>query len=392
MKDSVRISLKLSGLRQSINDFDDTGAAEDLDKLTTEYRQAETEYRAALVVEDVDQGPARNGQDGEAAELRGLVRKASLGRMLTGILDESQGAGADRELREAKGLPASYIPWELLEHRAAVAITGDEEGNMQPWIQRVFPRSAMAFCGVDVVTASVGEELVPVITTGITIGDPGRATAQAESSPAGSVTTLTPRRFTGGFPIAREDMAKFARIEEAFREEAQSAIQDALDLDFLTKTNKGLLTTAADTEPTAPNAATSAATFLSDVYGAVDGRFANDVNEVRLLVEPETYGYMGGLVYDTGSGMTVADKMRSIGVPVFATDNAGAYASNRQEALVIQGPPRRNSIGATWGGIEVIRDEFTSASSGLVNFVILTMWDFEVVRSGPYLRKRYRRS
>ena len=65
MKDSVRISLKLSGLRQSINDFDDTGAAEDLDKLTTEYRQAETEYRAALVVEDVDQGPARNGQDGK---------------------------------------------------------------------------------------------------------------------------------------------------------------------------------------------------------------------------------------------------------------------------------------------------------------------------------------
>ena len=60
MKDSVRISLKLSELRQSINDFDqETGAAEDLDKFTAEYRQQETEFRAAVVVEDVDQGPAR---------------------------------------------------------------------------------------------------------------------------------------------------------------------------------------------------------------------------------------------------------------------------------------------------------------------------------------------
>ena len=200
-----------------------------------------------------------------------------------------------------------------------------------------------------------------------------------------SVDTLSPRRFTGNWPVAREDMHKWGMIEDAFRSDAMDAIADALDIDVLTKNNKGLLTTAADPDPTpaTPPDKTPAATFLSDVYGAVDGKFANAISEVSLLVGPESYGYMGGLVYDTGSGMTVADKLQSIGVNVFVTDNAGAYANNRQEALVTAGPPRRNAVAATWGGIEVIRDDVTSADAGLVNFHVLTMFDFEVVRKGP---------
>ena len=183
-------------------------------------------------------------------------------------------------------------------------------------------------------------------------------------------------------------------IEDAFRTDAMDAIADALDIDVLTKNNKGLLTTAADPDPTpaTPPAATPAATFLSDVYGAVDGRFANAINEVTLLLGPESYAYAGGLAFDAGSGLSVVDKLQSIGVSVFVTDNAGAYASNRQEALVTAGPPRRNGVAATWGGIEVIRDDVTSAGAGLVNFHILTMFDFAVVRSGPYHRTRYRRS
>ena len=101
---------------------------------------------------------------------------------------------------------------------------------------------------------------------------------------------------------------------------------------------------------------------------------------------------MGGLVYDAGSGMTVADKLRSIGVETFVTDNAGAYAQNRQEAVVIVGPPRRNATAVTWNGIEIIRDEFTSASKGELIFTVAAFADFAILRAKAYDRKRYRRA
>ena len=394
MTSSTQLQLKLSELRETINSFPDDGDTSELDKLTNEHVDTERRYRAALVTESSSDSTRKPSGDGESTEFRSLIERASLGRMLAGIADDAQGAGAERELRQARNLPDSYIPWEMLEQRAAVAVSGDEEGSAKSWVRRVFPRSAMAATGVEMITADVGEQLVPIVGTGITIGEPGRTVAQGQSSPTATVDTLSPRRFTGNWPVAREDMAKWSMLEDAFRVDAMSALQDALDIDVLTKTNKGLLTTAADPDPTpaTPAAATPAATFLSDVYGAVDGRFANAINEISLLLGPESYAYAGGLVFDTGSGMTVVDKLQSIGVSVFVTDNVGAYANNRQEALVTAGPPRRNGVAATWGGIEVIRDDVTSADAGLVNFHVLAMFDFEVVRKGPYHRTRYRRS
>ena len=327
----------------------------------------------------------------EGREIRQLVGRASLGKMMAGIADDGQGNGAKRELRQARNLPDNYIPWDLLEKRAAVDVSGDEEGNTTSWIQRVFPMSAAAFCGVDVVMADVGETLVPVITTGVTIGFVAPGAAQAESSPEAAVTTLTPRRGTGNFPINKEDLAKFPGMEDAWRMELTSAVQNAIDVDLLTLSGKGLLK-AGGTNPTDPSDPTTAAEFLADVYGAVDGAMSSAVNQNKLLVGPETYGYMGGLIYDTGSGMTVADKLASIGVQILVTDNAGPYAANDQDGLVIVGPPRRNAIGVTWRGVEIIRDEFSLAREGQLRFTVAVMWDFENVRSAGFVRKSYRRS
>ena len=391
MTPASQLQLKLSQLREQINDFPEDGAADDRDKLTLEYRDVDSRWRAAIVTEESEATP-HNAGDGEATEFRSLVQRASLGRMLVGIADDAEGAGADRELRQAVKVPDNYIPWEMLEERAVLVVTGDEEGSAQPWVQRIFPRSAMAATGVSMIQAEVGEQLVPIVGTGITIGEPGRTVAQAASSPTATVDTLSPRRFTGNWPVAREDMRKWELIEDAFRADALPALGDAVDIDILTKASKGLLTTASDADPTAPTDATTAPEFLADCYSAVDGRHANLIDEISLVLGPESYGFMGSIAFDSGSGLSVADKLVSIGVSVFVTDNAGPYASNSQEALIVAGPPRRNSIGATWGGIEVIRDDVTSADAGLVNFHILMMFDFAVVRKGPFHRARYRRS
>ena len=74
----------MSEIREAINAFPEDGAAEDRDKLTTEFRDVDSRWRAAVVVEESETTPY-NGSDGEATEFRSLVKRASLGRMLAGI-------------------------------------------------------------------------------------------------------------------------------------------------------------------------------------------------------------------------------------------------------------------------------------------------------------------
>ena len=387
----LELELRQSEARQELADLLESDADnEKVGALNVELRSLDRQLMAQKLVSPEPETSTSTGTP-EGRELRQLISKASLGRMMAGIADDGQGDGAERELRQARNLPDNYVPWDLLETRAAVSVTGDEEGNTTPWIQRVLPTSAAAFCGIDVQMADVGEVLVPVITTGVTIGFVAPAAAQAESSPVAAVTTLSPRRGTGSFPIAREDLAKFPGMEDAWRMELTQAVQNAIDLDLLTLASKGLLK-AGGTDPTAPSDATTAPEFLADVYGAVDGSMSSAVNQNKLLLGPETYAFAGSLVYDAGSGMTVADKLASIGVQVFVTDNAGPYASNAQAGLVVKGPPRRNAIGATWRGIEIIRDEFSLAANGQLKFTVLVMWDYANVRPDGFIRKSYRRS
>ena len=387
----LELELRQSEARQELSDLlEKDPDNEKVGTLNSEMRALDRQIMAHKIAKPDPETKTVTGTP-EGREIRQLVSKASLGKMMAGIADDGQGNGAERELRQARNLPDNYIPFDLLEKRAAVDVTGDEEGNTTPWIQRVFPNSAAAFCGVDVSTVDVGEVLVPVITTGVTIGFVAPGVAQAESSPEAAVTTLSPRRGTGNFPINKEDLAKFPGMEDAWRMELTEAVQNAIDVDLLTLAGKGLLK-AGGTDPTEPSDPTTAAEFLADVYGAVDGAMSSAVSQNRLLVGPETYGYMGGLIYDAGSGMTVADKLASIGVQILVTDNAGPYAANDQDGLVIKGPPRRNAIGVTWAGIEIIRDEFSLAREGQLRFTVAVMWDFENVRSDGYVRKSYRRS
>ena len=382
-----------------------TGLAALIDAETPEPEKIETAKNAVIDAEKRTQAiyVAEGGnkvktvehptEDAQALELRQLMGKASVGKMLAGIVENGEGDadGPELELRQALKIPANYIPLEMLEKRAAATFTGDEPTQPQPLIGRLFPASAAAFCGVDVQSVGVGQVTVPVLSTGVTIGGPHTDdTEVAESTGAVTISTLYPRRLNGSFAVKQTDLATFPMLEEAFRADLGDAVQNAIDVDLLTRPDEGLLDLG--TDPTAPSAATPAATFLSDLYGGVDGIYASNVNQVRILYGPETYAYAGGLVIVANHPETVMDKVQRIAGSVLVSDNAGAYANNRQEALVVKGPARRNCVGVLWSGIQIIRDEVTRARQGEVRLHVIAMWDFDVIRPAGYIRKLYRRS
>ena len=369
--------------------------APDLDAIEAgknEVTASEKRMQAVLVLDGGNKETILVAGDAEGREIRALVSKASVGRMMAGIMEETEGDGADRELRAALGnMPADYIPLVLLERRAALTTSGDEPGNSLPFIGRVFPMGAAAFCGVDVQSAAVGQELVPVLSTGVTISGPYTDDTEAtETTGAVTITTLEPKRLNGSFAVKHTHLATFPGLEDALRADLGDAVSNAIDVDLLRRTGEGLLDFGSD--PTAPANTTTAAEFLVDLYSGVDGVYASGVGDVRALYGPETYRFMGGLVIVANHPETVIDKVSRIAGGVLVTDNAGPYSGNRQEGLIIKGAARRNCVGALWNGVQIIRDEVTRVRQGEVRINVIAMWDFAVVRAAGYVRKSYRRS
>ena len=387
----LELELRQSEARQELADLLESDADnEKVGALNVELRSLDRQLMAQKLVSPEPETSTSTGTP-EGRELRQLVSRASLGKMMTGIADDAQGNGAERELRQARNLPDNYIPWDMLEKRAAVAVSGDEEGNTTPldsaslskWggliLRRGCPdgRGRRDFGPGD---KYWGNYRVCSGWGGSGRIKPGRCGHDVKSS-----------QRDGEFPDRPGRPRRFPHDGRRLADGVDRRVQNAIDVDLLTLASKGLLK-AGGTDPTAPSDATTAPEFLADVYGAVDGAMSSAVNMNRLLVGPEVYGYMGSLIYDAGSGMTVADKLASIGVQVLVTDNAGAYASNAQDGLVIVGPPRRNAVGVTWRGVEIIRDEFSLAANGQLKFTVLVMWDYANVRPDGFIRKSYRRS
>ena len=391
----IKAQLEVSEKRTALSALLDTEGAEvdAIEAAKNEVTASEKRMQAILVLDGGNREVDRvNAGDAEGREIRQLVAKASVGRMVAGILEDSEGDGADRELRSALGnMPGDYIPLAMLERRAAVTTTGDDPGNSQPFIGRVFPEGAAAFCGVDVQSVGVGQQLVPVLSTGVTIGGPHTdSSSVTETTGAVTISTLEPRRLNGSFAVKQTDLATFPMIEDALRADLGDAVSNAIDVDLLRRSSEGLL--AFGTAPTAPANATTAAEFLADLYSGVDGAYAGSVGQVRVLYGPETYAFAGGLVVVANHPETVIDKVSRISGGVLVTDNAGPYSGNRQEGLIVKGAARRNCVGALWNGVQIIRDEVTRAKEGEVRIHVIGMWDFAVVRTAGYVRKSYRRS
>ena len=389
----IKAQLEVSEKRTALSALLDaeTPDVDAIEAAKNEVTASEKRMQAVMVLDGGTKEVERvHAGDAEGREIRKLVSKASVGRMLSGILEDEEGDGADRELRQALGIPSDYIPLVMLGRRAALTTSGNEPAAPMPLVERVFPGGAAAFCGVDIQSVGVGQQTVPVLATGVTIHGPYTDDTEAtESTGDIDITTLQPRRLSGSFAVKQTHLATFPNLEDGLRADLADGLQNAIDIDLLTRTSNGLLDFG--TDPTAPNAATTAAAALADLYGGVDGVFASSIGQVRVLYGPETYAYLGGLVIAANHPETVIDKVSRIAGGVLVPDNAGDYAQNRQEGLIIKGPARRNTVGAMWSGVQIIIDEVTRARQGEVRLHVIGMWDFSVVREAGYTRKLYRR-
>ena len=168
---------------------------------------------------------------------------------------------------------------------------------------------------------------------------------------------LSPARLQAAFFYSREDRARFAGMSEALRMNLNDALMDKLDQQVLAGANGLFHGTNLDNHAAA--AVTTFANYKADLaYARVDGRYANGVEELRIVMGSASYAHAATAYRASGNNADAIDAALDVlmrdtgGVKVSA--HVPAVASSKQNAVIRLGM-RRDMVAPIWEGVTSYR-------------------------------------
>ena len=435
MTTAQKLSIRLSEIRQRLNEI--AGLADDAmtdeirneaDQLASEYKNAETQHRAAIVAEGEEQRQAEGefgAGDGEPAEVRALLSRVNIGEYLapaaggvglTGPAAELNAAFKVGTVGKSGGI---LVPWRMLEcpeHRTAPTPRGEHRaftttgaldgGTMQrPILQRLFGIDIMTALGVRIDTVPAGMTEWPLLTGGVA------PTQKAEGTAADAAVTavfapeiLKPKRLTGRYEFTHEMSAQVLDLEQALRRDLGDAVKAKMS-DLILNGDESTNAHEPDgfyrklAAPTDPTAEATYADYAGAHATAVDGIHASMETEVSSVIGVAAYTHAAS-VYQAGSGESGSEALKRRGMACMASSfvpvPTGANGIQNGNIFHAAGPNgggaslRGDSVAAMWPTLEVIRDIYSQASQGVV-LTWVTLWDAETAfRAAAYERVAFR--
>ena len=253
----------------------------------------------------------------DVREFRGLLDRSTVGAFLGAFGSGRQPNGAEAELAAACGLsritePA--IPLDLfgspealdcrgeraepgLEFRADAPTVGPTTGNRPATMRRIFPaifaRSIAPMLGIDMPRVSPGDLAAPTITTSAAAGARAAGADSDASAVVMTPSTATPRRISARVLWRIEDvMASGPAYELALRRNVRESLADEYNNQCINGNAVDPNVNGVIKQLTDPPTATAIATFdafAAAAAGMVDGRFAESLAELMLVVGPVSY-------------------------------------------------------------------------------------------------------
>ena len=418
MTNRQRTELRISEVRSRLNEI--SGLEGDVltpevrseaGTLQTEYGDLETRLRAAIVAEG-NGNPVQTG-DSEARERRELVERVELREYLGEAATGREATGAARELRSAvfgdKARPF-LVPWEILEPRrrradgeqradAATNAPGTVGASQDTILGRVFADTAAMYLGVEMPMVPVGDANFPVLSAGANPANTAEGTAKDAEAATITGTTLEPRRLSARYLFSIEDASRLQGMEEALRADLAGAMGEAMDAQVLNGNGTAPNVDGFFHKLTAPTDVPSDQagkdSFVGAALAGVDGRYARNIMGVRLLVGSKTYGLAGSIANAIGD-VYVADYLiqRSGGFQVSAhiaeAPDSGNLSGIQQGLAYGASMGMGSAVCPIWNGFELIRDPYTKAAEGRVAVTAVALWNFAVLRTGPYRRSYFK--
>ena len=384
MTNSQKLQIRMSETREQVNDLVTDESAEATtkrEKLAGELKALEAEYRAAIETES-------RGVDGtpESREWADLTGRFDVGEMFTNVMEHRAASGGIAEVQKERGLGANALPVELLmEKRAVTPAPGDVGQNQDQITGYVFPQSAAAFLGIPSPVVGVGDATFPVLTSDPAAGTPAENAAQAETTGAFSADVLTPKRIQAQFFWSREGAARMAGMGDALREALQGGLADKLDQQIINGAN-GLLNgtnLANHVRATASDYAHYVAELL---YGRVDGKFAGDLSDIRVVMGSATFANAATKMPTNGEVNALA-RIRNDSGGVRVSAHVPAVSNTMKQNAVVRLGNRRDMVAPVWGNVTLIPDEVTKAANGQIVLTAVLMHAVKILRVGGFYKQ-----
>ena len=390
MTPTQKVALKISETRERLNvllnkESRSTEETSELDSLTGTMKGLEIEARACVAAEDnFIELPAGTSED---KELRELLDKASIGMIMENLVEQRGSTGVEREIQDHYKLAGNQIPLAMLETRAVTPAPGNVGAAQAMPIPGVFPDSAAAFMGIDLPTVSTGKQIYPVLATNATVRTPAENVDAAETTGSFTAVIMTPARLQAAFFWSREDAASFSGLAESLRMNLSDALSDGLDAQIVNG-SKGLFN-GSNLDSHNVSAVTSYALYRSQfAYSRVDGKFASNVGDLKILMGSSTYGHAAGVFRSDNAGDRAAlEDLQAVTGGVRVSSHIPGVASHKQNAVIRLGN-RRDAVAAIWTGITLIPDEVTLAKKGQIMTTAVMLYAFQILRADGFFKQQ----
>lgn len=411
MTELQKIQLRQSQLKTQISEelAKEERDTETLERLTNEAAAVEVEYRAALVVEEERDLPAdevEKNDDGEGKEMRELRNRVDFQGYLDAALDNRHVTGEHLELNQALGVKGEigHFPLDALSGNDVELRTArdtDSQTNQSSWIDRVFAMTAAMRVGITMRSVQPGIASVPVVTAGGTPVQRGRTEAVTESAYTFAVTEAKPKRKAVHAIYSNEDMLRFPGSIDAISRDMRMAMTERCDRTIFlgdvgaTGTDAdiaGLVGVAMTEQEITQTEKATGKGSLDAFLAMVDGVYANSLSDLSVVLAIGAYRYWEAQIHNNvADNETVASFMRRAGLSWGTRGEIEDDTMNEDFAGFVG---RKNGISGAgiafvWNQAQLIRDEYTNATSGEVKLTLSYYWDLQFPRLANFQRVKF---
>ena len=405
-----KIQLQQSEIRSQLSEELDKSEEERteglLEDLTKRAQRLETEYRAALALQEESAQPDRVDTP-EGRELNELRSRVNFGEYLAAAMS-GRGVigGPELEYNRELELREDYFPLDILARdlpavETRAARDGDAQANQQTWVDRVFAPAAAMSLGVTFQSVNPGVAAVPVTTAGGAPAQRGRTEAAAESTYTVDVTELKPSRAAVHGVYSMEDDLRLPGLADAIQRDMRMAMQERIDLfTFIGDSGAneggaditGLQTAAIGESELTQTQKAQGTDVLGAFVNLVDGRYAAMLTDLNVVCAIGAYRLWESTSFNsTAENETVATFLRESGLMMMSrggieTDTAaGDFAAFVGLKRGIEGA----AVAAVWNQAQLIRDPYSGAKSGEVQLTMNYFWNFAIPRTANFKRIKF---
>ena len=386
---------KLTGTINRLQSLETRSTDEDteLTAATAEYADVNAQRIAEVDREDARVAAARTAHpDPELREARSLCARPIVGEIVTAVMEHRAPEGAALEAQQAWGCATHQLPVESLriqlEQRAVTPSIGNVATEEADVLTPTFATGAGAFLAVDRPTVPMGDAVYPVLTTRPTVGGPHADDSDvAETTGGYTADLLAPERIQASFIYKRVDAMRFPAMDPSLRLALNIGLEEKLDYEVIAGDEGLLHSTNLANHNTA--AVTTFANYISRFgYSRVDGRYAAELGDLRIVAGAATYGHMGSVYRSNNADYSVVDSLTAKTAGVRVSAHVPAVASNKQNAVVRLGM-RRDMTQPVWQAVTIVVDEYGAlAGKGEIEVTAVLGMNTKILRADGFYKQQ----